>query len=68
MPSATNLLVSLPLLGVPHTAMQAKAPIVEVLEERLLKAAEDRAEAASAAAGDDDREELEAAQVRLFCA
>lgn len=47
-------------------AAQAKAPIVEVLEERLMKAAEDRADAAAAAAADDDREELEAAQVRVY--
>lgn len=42
---------------------QAKSPIVEVLEERLMKAAEDRADAAASAADADDREELEAAQV-----
>lgn len=42
---------------------QAKSPIVEVLEERLMKAAEDRAGAAAAAADDEDRDDLEAAQV-----
>ena len=42
---------------------QAKSPIIEVLEERLMKAAEDRGSAAAAAADARDTDELEAAQV-----
>lgn len=43
---------------------QAKSPIIEVLEERLMKAAEDRGSAAAAAADARDTDELEAAQVQ----
>lgn len=44
--------------------VQAKSPIIEVLEERLMKAAEDRGSAAAAAADARDTDELEAAQVQ----
>ena len=44
---------------------QDKAPIVEVLEERLLAASQDRAAAAASAAAAEDAEELAAAQVTM---
>lgn len=43
--------------------LQAKSPIIEVLEERLMKAAELRGSAAAAATDGRDMYELEAAQV-----
>lgn len=46
-------------------AAQDKAPIVEVLEERLLAASQDRAAAAASAAAAEDAEELAAAQVTV---
>jgi hypothetical protein len=47
-----------------HVQLQAKSPIIEVLEERLMKAAEDRGTAAAAATDARDSDDLEAAQVR----
>ena len=48
--------------------MQERSPIIEVLEERLLKAAEERCGAAIGAAAADDAEELRAPEAAVAAA
>ena len=47
---------------------QERSPIIEVLEERLLKAAEERCAAAIGAAAVDDAEELRAPEAAVAAA
>jgi hypothetical protein len=47
---------------------QERSPIVEVLEERLMKAAEERCAAAIGAAAADDAEELRAPEAAVAAA